>query len=105
MLPDSFQTVRLLLRLIAVEDAEVIFDTYAQDKEVARYVIWRPHNHLNETQAYIAHCVVTPHESSAPTCWQATMTISSGARSRCASKRHTVWTVATCWPAVGGGKA
>jgi RimJ/RimL family protein N-acetyltransferase len=38
MLPDTFETARLLLRPIAVEDAEVIFDTYAQDKEVARYV-------------------------------------------------------------------
>ena len=31
MLPDSFGTARLLLRPIAVEDAEAIFDTYAQD--------------------------------------------------------------------------
>ena len=62
MLPDTFDTARLLLRPIAVEDAEVIFDTYAQDKEVARYVMWRSHNHLGETHAYIARCVGTPHE-------------------------------------------
>ena len=62
MLPDTFRTARLVLRPIAVQDAEVIFDTYAQDKEVARYLIWRPHNNLGETHAYIARCIATPHE-------------------------------------------
>jgi ribosomal-protein-alanine N-acetyltransferase len=61
MLPVTFETARLLLRPIAVEDAEVIFE-YAQDKEVARYVIWRPHNNLSDTHAYIARCIATPHE-------------------------------------------
>ena len=49
MLPDTFHTARLLLRPIAVQDAGVIFDTYAQDKEVVRYLIWRPHNNLGES--------------------------------------------------------
>ena len=44
MLPDTFGTARLLLRPIAVEDVEAIFDTYAQDKEVTRYTIWKPHH-------------------------------------------------------------
>ncbi len=60
MLPDTFRTTRLLLRPVAVGDAEAIFDTYAQDEEVARYVIWRPHRNREETQAYIERCVATP---------------------------------------------
>ena len=60
MLPDTFGTARLLLRPIAVEDAEAIFDTYAQDKEVTRYTIWKPHHNRAETQAYVERCVATP---------------------------------------------
>src|SRR5215469_4192814 len=60
MLPDTFDTARLLLRPIAVEDAEAIFDTYAQDKEVTRYTIWKPHHNRAETQAYVERCVATP---------------------------------------------
>ena len=33
MLPDSFETCRIRLRPVAVEDAEAIFSTYAQDEE------------------------------------------------------------------------
>jgi [ribosomal protein S5]-alanine N-acetyltransferase len=62
MLPDTFETPRVLLRPIAVEDAGVIFHAYAQDEEVARYVIWRPHTNFGETQTYIARCNATPRE-------------------------------------------
>jgi RimJ/RimL family protein N-acetyltransferase len=62
MLPDTFMTTRLLLRPVAVEDTDAIFDTYAQDEEVARYVIWRPHRNRRETQTYIERCVASPHE-------------------------------------------
>ena len=62
MLPDSFETFRVGLRPVAVEDAEAIFGTYAQDEEVARYLIWRPHRSLSETKAYVARCISTPQE-------------------------------------------
>ena len=62
MLPDSFETPRILLRPVAVEDAEAIFGTYAQDEEVARYLIWRPHRSLSETKAYVERCMATPAE-------------------------------------------
>jgi RimJ/RimL family protein N-acetyltransferase len=62
MLPDSFETSRVRLRPVAVEDAEAIFDAYAQDEEVVRYLIWRPHRSLSETQAYIERCMATPQE-------------------------------------------
>ena len=56
MLPDSFETSRVRLRPVAVEDAEAIFDAYAQDEEVVRYLIWRPHRSLSETKAYVERC-------------------------------------------------
>ncbi len=54
MLPDQFATARLAFMLLAVEDAPLIFNTYAQDVNVARYMTWRPHNSLAETEAYVA---------------------------------------------------
>jgi ribosomal-protein-alanine N-acetyltransferase len=60
MLPDTFHTARLNLRPIAPEDAEPIFDSYAQDREVTRFLIWQPHGHPSETDAYIARCIATP---------------------------------------------
>ena len=55
--PDSFQTDRLLLRPIAPVDAGVIFDTYAQDEVVTRFLSWRPHARVEDTRGYIESCV------------------------------------------------
>lgn len=60
MFPDNFQTARLILRPIAPDDGDAIFDTYARDAEVTRYLIWRPHRSRDETAAYIAHCIAVP---------------------------------------------
>ena len=60
MFPDAFQTARLVLRPIAPEDAGQIFDAYAQDPEVTRFLTWRPHRSRDETEAYIAHCAAAP---------------------------------------------
>jgi RimJ/RimL family protein N-acetyltransferase len=60
MLPDSFRTPRLVLRPIAEGDAGGIFEHYAQDTDVTRFLIWRPHGSIRDTADYIAHCVATP---------------------------------------------
>ncbi len=57
MLPDRFETPRLLLRPIAPGDAPAIFSGYAQDPEVVRYLSWRPHRSLADTKAHIARCL------------------------------------------------
>lgn len=62
MFPDRFETTRLRLRPIALTDADAIFDIYAQDQEVARYLIWRPHRSRDETRAYVERCMATPAE-------------------------------------------
>jgi RimJ/RimL family protein N-acetyltransferase len=54
MLPDRFETARLILRLIRLKDAPAIFTGYAQDPEVVRFLIWHPHKGLADTEAYIA---------------------------------------------------
>ena len=62
MLPETFETTRLLLRPVSVVDVDAIFHSYTQDEEVARYLIWRPHRSRSETQAYVDRCIATPWE-------------------------------------------
>ena len=46
------------------QDAGPIFDGYAQDTTVTRFVIWRPHRSRSDTEAYIAQCMATPPDVS-----------------------------------------
>ena len=52
--PEIIETERLILRLPILSDAETIFRAYAQDVEVVRYVIWKPHGSVEETVAFIS---------------------------------------------------
>ena len=56
MFPDQFKTSRLTLRPIEADDANAVFEEYAQDPVVSRFLIWRPHAAISETQAFIARC-------------------------------------------------
>jgi ribosomal-protein-alanine N-acetyltransferase len=60
VLPDRLETSRLILRPIARGDALAVFAGYAQDPEVARYLSWRPHRRLAETEAYVSRCLAAP---------------------------------------------
>ena len=51
--PQGFQTDRLLLRQPTMTDANLIFDLYASDSEVTKYLNWRTHGSVVETQAYL----------------------------------------------------
>jgi len=55
--PDQFQTRRLVLRAPCASDARRLFDAYTRDPEVARFMVWRPHEALAETEAFIAGCI------------------------------------------------
>ena len=59
-LPDAFRTARLVLRPIAPGDAGAIFGAYAQNPEVTRFLVWRPHRNVGDTEAYVARCMATP---------------------------------------------
>ena len=51
--PDTFETSRLRLRRPLVEDATNIFARYASDPEVTRYLPWRPHCNVEQTQTLL----------------------------------------------------
>jgi ribosomal-protein-alanine N-acetyltransferase len=60
MPPDTFETARLLLRPVTIVDVDA--GSYAQDEEVTRYLIRRPHRSRSETRAYVERCIATPAE-------------------------------------------
>jgi ribosomal-protein-alanine N-acetyltransferase len=57
VLPERIKTARLVLRRPEAADAETIFQAYTQDPRVSRYMVWKPHTALAESQAFIASCM------------------------------------------------
>jgi len=39
-----------------MEDATAIFESYAQDPEVTRYLVWKPHKNVQETEQFLSAC-------------------------------------------------
>jgi RimJ/RimL family protein N-acetyltransferase len=56
-MPEQFETERLRLRLPRLDDATAIFTSWAQDPEVTRYLTWRPHQRLEQTQEFVRSCL------------------------------------------------
>ena len=52
---ESLETERLRLRQPAVTDAEDVYQNYAADPEVTRYLTWRCHQDVSETVAVLEH--------------------------------------------------
>jgi [ribosomal protein S5]-alanine N-acetyltransferase len=55
-MPEQLQTERLVLRKPRMDDARPIFEGWAQDQEVTRYLTWRAHRRIEDTQEFIQHC-------------------------------------------------
>ena len=56
-MPERIETKRLLLRVSLNEDASAVFTGWTQDKEVTRYLTWRPHQQIEQTQEFIRNCL------------------------------------------------
>ena len=54
--PETLRTDRLTLRRPLDADAPALFERYAQDPQVVRYLMWRPHQSIAETRAFLARC-------------------------------------------------
>ncbi len=50
-------TSRLKLRSPLIEDAPSIFDQYAQDRQVTKYLTWRSHENIETTQKFLQQCI------------------------------------------------
>jgi RimJ/RimL family protein N-acetyltransferase len=51
--PDHLQTARLRLHRPRRRDAQAVFDAYASDPEVARFLTWRTHRSLADTHVFL----------------------------------------------------
>ncbi len=51
--PTTIQTERLLLRKPTAEDAVSIFERYAADSDVCRYLAWPRHRSIDDTLAFL----------------------------------------------------
>jgi ribosomal-protein-alanine N-acetyltransferase len=56
-LPEIIDTSRLRLRSPVATDAPEIFKSYAQDLEVCRFMIWKPHPSESVTRDFINSCI------------------------------------------------
>jgi [ribosomal protein S5]-alanine N-acetyltransferase len=56
--PAVLETSRLHLRMPVLNDVQAIFRKYAQDPQVTKYLIWRPHDNINLTREYIQNCIL-----------------------------------------------
>lgn len=51
--PTTIQTERLLLRKPEAEDAAAIFERYASDADVCRYLAWPRHRSIEDSHAFL----------------------------------------------------
>jgi len=52
--PEIIETERLLLRKPKRSDAQAVYDRYASDREVTRYLSWPTHRSVADTLAFLA---------------------------------------------------
>ena len=55
--PGLIETQRLYLRKPLLSDAEAIYKGYARDRDVVRYLIWLPHQSIEETSDFLGTCI------------------------------------------------
>lgn len=50
----TIETERLILRRFTMEDAQYMYDNWAKDPEVTRFLQWKPHQDVDETEEILA---------------------------------------------------
>lgn len=53
----KFETERLIVRKPELTDANDIFNNYTQDREVTKYLGWKPHTDIKQTEGWLKHCI------------------------------------------------
>ncbi|MFW5875501.1 MAG: GNAT family N-acetyltransferase [Myxococcota bacterium] len=56
--PSQLVTSRLRLRRPRARDAAAVFDAYATDPEVTRYLAWRPHRTAEDSRDFLQQCEI-----------------------------------------------
>ena len=56
-MPEHLETERLVLRKPRRDDARAMFEGWTQDQEVTRYLTWRPHAQIEQTEQFVQSCI------------------------------------------------
>ena len=57
----EIETKRLILRPFELDDAESMFNNWASDEEVTKYLTWNTHKSIEETKSVLAFWVNNTH--------------------------------------------
>ena len=99
---DSLQTSRLVLRKPRLADAPLIFETYGQDAEVTRYLMWPPHNDVKDAQAAVQR-FLKGWESGTQFCWLILLkTPANSSDPSLLGRARTELASGTSWPVLTG---
>lgn len=52
-LPETFNTERFFVRKAQASDAASVFEGWATDVDVTRYLVWKPHSDISQTIAFL----------------------------------------------------
>jgi RimJ/RimL family protein N-acetyltransferase len=55
--PEQIETERLILRKPRMDDAPAVFSGWVQDPEVTRFLTWRPHENIGQTESMLAKAI------------------------------------------------
>ncbi len=53
----QLETERLILRKFRIEDAEDMFNNWASDPEVTKFMTWEPYVNVDDVRGYIESCI------------------------------------------------
>ncbi|MEO6567450.1 MAG: GNAT family N-acetyltransferase [Opitutaceae bacterium] len=67
--PGTFTTARLTGRLPRVDDAAAVFDSYASDPEVTRYLSWPAYTRLEPLRLFLSESISHWEKSESPFSW------------------------------------
>lgn len=90
--PTHIETARLILRKPVVEDTPLIYEAYANDAEVTRYLTWRPHRTVADGEEPAAHRLAA-WETGEYFCWVVTLREEGGELIGMISIRPDEWRV------------
>jgi hypothetical protein len=104
VLPDAWYTPRLRARKPRLGDAQPIFESYATDDLVTRYLSWRPNRGVEDTRQFIASYRGLGHRRSIRLDADSLRRRHGHRDDRSCVSRGTGPTSVTCWPAQYGDR-
>ncbi|PIR21053.1 MAG: hypothetical protein COV45_02675 [Deltaproteobacteria bacterium CG11_big_fil_rev_8_21_14_0_20_47_16] len=70
--PPIIETERLILRPIILADVPAIFE-YASNPKVSRYVPWKVHQTITDSEAFVRDYILKNYEAEIPEPWGVTI--------------------------------